>query len=70
MAQRFGKSLALDYLRIDDPMLALMIDDAAHQRLLALERKGKQAEPPAGQRFAGDEDYDDSDWTPPPAPVI
>lgn len=67
MAARFGKSLALDYLRIGDPMLALLIDDALHQRLVAFEKGKKRADPPAGQRFATDADFDDSDWSGPPA---
>jgi hypothetical protein len=66
MAQRFGKSPALDYLGIRDPVLALVIDDALHQRLVAFERSGKDVDrPPAGQRFSTDADYDDADWTPP-----
>jgi hypothetical protein len=65
MAQRFGKSLALDYLAIEDPMLALLIDDAAHQRLLAIEKRGKPRTLGADERYSTDADYDDSDWTPP-----
>ena len=65
MAARFGKSLALDYLRIGDPLLALLLDDALHQRLVAFEKKKPTADSPAGQRFADDSDFDDSDWTPP-----
>lgn len=71
MAQRFGKSPALDYLGIDDPVLALLIDDALHQRLVALEErqragKGRPMQLPPGQRYASDADYDDGDWVPPP----
>lgn len=71
MAQRFGKSLALDYLGVD-PVTALLIDDALHQRLVALERRGGAPRPqlPAGQRYASDADFDDSDWSPPPAPEM
>ncbi len=37
MAQRFGKSPALDYLQVSDPMLALLVDDALDQALIAEE---------------------------------
>lgn len=68
MAARFGKSPALDYLGIRDPVVALAVDDALHQRLVAAERSGRSAGLPDGQRYATDADFDDSDWTPPPAP--
>lgn len=65
MAMRFGKSLALDYLQVDPPM-ALLIDDALHQRLLRIEQGKSRGAPPPGQRFSEDADYDDSDWHGPP----
>lgn len=68
MAARFGKSPALDYLGIRDPVLALAVDDALHQRLIGAERRGKPNGLPDGSRFANDDDFDDSDWTPPEAP--
>lgn len=73
MAQRFGKSLALDYLRIEDPVLAIAVDDALHQRLVAFENEratGRKSEAlPPDQRYATDLDYDDSDFVPPPPPA-
>lgn len=68
MAARFGKSLALDYLRIGDPVLALLLDDALHQRLVAFERRPRERARPGiapEERYASDADFDDADWVPP-----
>jgi len=60
---RFGQSPAREYLGIRDPVLAYAIDDALHQRLIALERGGAP-----DTQYATDADFDDADWKPPPVP--
>ncbi len=68
MAQRFGQSPAR-YLEIRDPVLALAIDDALHQRLVRFESSGHENRPPPDQQFATDSDFDDADWIPPDPPA-
>lgn len=65
MAARFGRSPALDYLGIEDRVVAYALDDALHQRLLGAERAeyeremarwgskgaGSKAGIPAGQQY-------------------
>ena len=55
-------------LAITDPQLAYLVDDALALRLRLESGRGGQRsrhEPPAGQRFATDGDFDDSDWSGP-----
>ena len=56
--QTFGQSPALTYLRIEDPLLVALVDEALAVRLTIMQSKASQpSKLPADLRYATEADY-------------